>query len=440
MKMKPTRYIIPMSAMLFLAAILDVGIVTCQTIAPFKTRNDVATISKSQADSGNWVSLGFPARTIYTLFLDSLDRIHVCTDSGVYRSVDDGKSWNQFLPAQKRIYVFFVDPLGRYFAVTDTFIFRQVIRSTDGGASWETVYYNSIPISLALFAFAFLPPDNIFLAVGNAQSGVGGVLLSTDRPLYWSRVLWGGTFTSSATCLVQTRNDYVLASVNGYTNQFCQLFASGKVQVLGTFLASGAAEYNGLLYAGGLGIIYRSSNEGVAWTTSKTGLPNEAIHDILISPNGQVFALGLDRVYVSIDSGASWNAYMKGLPVSAMLTLRMDRQGYLIVATASGVFRTARSIFTSINIEVFPTEFALQQNYPNPFNPSTTIRYQLAKRTHVLLKVFNALGQELAMLVNAEQVVGNHQVDWTPALPSGIYFYRLQAGEFAETKKMILLR
>ncbi len=85
--------------------------------------------------------------------------------------------------------------------------------------------------------------------------------------------------------------------------------------------------------------------------------------------------------------------------------------------------------------------FALAQNYPNPFNPSTNIRYALAKTSHATLQVFDVLGKEVATLVNEEQAAGEYRVSFNAAnLPSGIYFYTLRAGSFAETKKFILMK
>jgi predicted GH43/DUF377 family glycosyl hydrolase len=88
-----------------------------------------------------------------------------------------------------------------------------------------------------------------------------------------------------------------------------------------------------------------------------------------------------------------------------------------------------------------PTGFALAQNYPNPFNPSTTISYALPHRSHVTLSVFNTLGQQVTTLVNGEMEAGNHNVTFdATGLASGVYLYRLQAGEYVETRKLILLR
>jgi len=88
-----------------------------------------------------------------------------------------------------------------------------------------------------------------------------------------------------------------------------------------------------------------------------------------------------------------------------------------------------------------PANFRLNQNYPNPFNPTTTIKYDLPKDSRVTLKVFDILGREVAMLVNEEQRAGFKFIVWNGAgYASGVYFYRLRAGDFTATRKLLLLR
>lgn len=88
-----------------------------------------------------------------------------------------------------------------------------------------------------------------------------------------------------------------------------------------------------------------------------------------------------------------------------------------------------------------PASFGLEQNYPNPFNPSTEIRYSLASPGQVSLKIFNMIGQEVAVLVNDVQQAGSHQIRWDAGgLPSGNYFYRLDAGGAVSTKRMTLVK
>jgi hypothetical protein len=88
-----------------------------------------------------------------------------------------------------------------------------------------------------------------------------------------------------------------------------------------------------------------------------------------------------------------------------------------------------------------PAAFALEQNYPNPFNPSTTIRYSLPERSYVTLTVFNALGQRVATLEEGEKEAGFQEVRFdASSLASGVYLYRLTAGEYVQARKLILLR
>jgi Spherulation-specific family 4/Secretion system C-terminal sorting domain len=89
--------------------------------------------------------------------------------------------------------------------------------------------------------------------------------------------------------------------------------------------------------------------------------------------------------------------------------------------------------------------FNLNQNYPNPFNPSTTISYQITDRSFISLKIYDFLGGEIETLINQEQLAGKYAIAFNSSamgieLPSGVYFYRLQAGDYVETKKMILLK
>jgi hypothetical protein len=88
-----------------------------------------------------------------------------------------------------------------------------------------------------------------------------------------------------------------------------------------------------------------------------------------------------------------------------------------------------------------PGAFRLEQNYPNPFNPSTNISFTVPVSGVTSLKVYDLLGREVAMLVNALLKPGSHRVTWDASrFPTGVYFYRLQSGELVETKKLLLLR
>jgi hypothetical protein len=88
-----------------------------------------------------------------------------------------------------------------------------------------------------------------------------------------------------------------------------------------------------------------------------------------------------------------------------------------------------------------PTGFQLSQNYPNPFNPTTTITFQLPQRNLVNVKIYDVLGREVASLLNETLDAGRYDVSWNASVnPSGVYYYRMQAGKFSDVKKLLLLK
>ena len=88
-----------------------------------------------------------------------------------------------------------------------------------------------------------------------------------------------------------------------------------------------------------------------------------------------------------------------------------------------------------------PNKFIVEQNYPNPFNPTTIIDYSIPQTSFVTLKIYDALGNEVASLINGQKSAGNYKIKFNGSkLSSGIYFYRLNAGNYSETKKMILMK
>ena len=115
---------------------------------------------------------------------------------------------------------------------------------------------------------------------------------------------------------------------------------------------------------------------------------------------------------------------------------------YLVGAIIDGVVYGDTNVVSVEKAEdETPRHFSLSQNYPNPFNPSTTIRFDLPKATFVTLKIYNLLGEELETLVQEYRLAGFHKIRWTAErLSNGHYFYRLQAGEFVDTKKFILIK
>jgi hypothetical protein len=135
---------------------------------------------------------------------------------------------------------------------------------------------------------------------------------------------------------------------------------------------------------------------------------------------------------------------------TAMFLRESDDTGVILLTNADGdqEYKTAVDrLFSEITVGIeeelvnIPKSFILSQNFPNPFNPVTTIRYQIPHRSKVLLKIYDVIGNEVADLINEEQEVGFYNIDFNAAkFSSGVYFYRLQAGSFVQTRKMILMK
>ena len=149
-------------------------------------------------------------------------------------------------------------------------------------------------------------------------------------------------------------------------------------------------------------------------------------------------------VFVSTNNGTSWTAVNSGLTKTSIKALAVSgtdlftgTQQYLVWRRPLSEMETS----AESQSELFPSKFRLKQNYPNPFNPNTTINFDIPRQIHVLLRIYDLLGQEVVTLVDENLTTGSHQAIFNAEnMPSGIYLYRLQAGEYKEERKLLLLR
>ena len=161
--------------------------------------------------------------------------------------------------------------------------------------------------------------------------------------------------------------------------------------------------------------------------------------NFLVAANSAGFpSFGLG-VYYTKNDGNSWSkAGLDSLTVTGMVSYG---DSTYVLTDDRGVYLVNTANTTSIEIrDQSPSTFVLMQNYPNPFNPTTTIRYGLTQRTRVTLTVYNTLGQQVGILANGDVEAGFHDVKFDgSALASGVYFYRIHAGSFIQTKRLVLL-
>ena len=146
--------------------------------------------------------------------------------------------------------------------------------------------------------------------------------------------------------------------------------------------------------------------------------------------------------FVVNQSGITSTSYsVNGLEENKKLYWRVRGATANYEGLFSQVFRFTTGSTSSVNENDNLYTYNLEQNYPNPFNPVTVIKYQLAKPGFATISIYNMLGVEITKLVNEEKSAGSYEVEYGAAhLPSGIYFYRLQAGSFVDTKKMVFMK
>lgn len=193
--------------------------------------------------------------------------------------------------------------------------------------------------------------------------------------------------------------------------------------------------------------VFRTTNYGANWVNITGNLLNVPANSLIIDYNkDSTLFVGTDAgVYYTTRLGASWAQLGTGLPNSPVFDLIYHQASFKLVAATHG-----RSMF-EVDISNLPSginnnttaanDFILKQNYPNPFNPETNIAYKLKQKAFVTLKVFDLSGKEVAVLVNGIKAPGSYNVKFSGEnLSSGLYFYKLESGEFSEVKKMMLIK
>ncbi len=194
--------------------------------------------------------------------------------------------------------------------------------------------------------------------------------------------------------------------------------------------------------------LFKSTNAGTSWSDFGIGLPDVPTSAVAIDPfNTNNIYVGNDLgVYISTNGGVSWTSFSDGLyDATLIMDLSISRKNKAIraVTHGSGVFE--RKLFdgtTSVNAErLIVKEFFLEQNFPNPFNPVTTIRYHLSADRFTTLKVYDAVGREVATLVNELKEAGAYTAQFDGGkLPSGIYFARLSCSGKSQMRKLVLMK
>ncbi len=361
-------------------------------------------VLKSTNTGQTWTTLSSPsASNINKMFFPATGNATTgwaASVSGLYKTTNGGANWTQQIASVVFNDVFFTD-LNTGFAVTSA----SVRKTTNGGTNYSTITFSSNSTIHGSVISQGNSSTYFLLGLENVND-TSYIFKSTDVGATWSQ-----TF--------RTPLDFFdIAFVNASTGIMC----------------------------GQDGNLKRTTNGGTNWTNINTGT-TEDLQALKYISTTKVFAAGSGgTILKSTDGGLTWVHQTSGT-TSALRGLDLftsDDFGIAggangtMVRTINGGSGTVGIIQENGNI---PDRFSLSQNYPNPFNPSTKLNFRIANTGSVQLKVYDILGNEIETVVNENMQPGSYSVIFNAGnLPSGTYFYRLNAGDFSETKKMVLIK
>ena len=374
--------------------------------------------------------------------------------TGVFVSSDSGATWS---PAglQGSI-VFTMAVAGKYLFAADRG--GRIFRTSDSGAVWDSVGSLGSGWLQSLNADSVGPGRAfIFYAAG------GPIYMSTDTGTTWTELeasLPGAG--GGVTCLASDGPDIFAGTWDGpgpiISSNFSSVFRSTDHGAQWTSVATIftpdciAAKGDLVLVGSSHGGVAVSADSGTTWSAAGQNLDFFSIRFI----GNNILAGTSSGLYRSIDNGATWmpvDSADDSLPTGMLAVTSHDIFAVsgtphtdlprLFMGPASEIVRAPISEVTPV-IEPprnVPLGYALLQNYPNPFNPTTNIEYRISDVGFVTLKVYDVLGQRVATLVDKVEQPGSYEVQFNGSnLASGVYFYRLDAGGYSKTLRMLLLK
>lgn len=389
----------------------------------------------------NWElsSNGITNTKIKNMMIDNDDNIYVgAYYAGINKSTDGGHSFNRI---NNGLFNRIIHSMA-YNSNNDLFLGTSgdgVFRSTNGGNTWTQTNQGLLNPNIRSLLILkngtiFCGTDNrVFRSLNNGSSWIPSGLLNCNV-LYLSADSIGN----------------IWAGIYNYSDPFNPKFFLSKSSDIGiswhevqefSGINGLYVDLNGNLYVLSYFVMNISNNQGQTWTQAV--FPN-LVTSVTSNSNNTLFVGTNNGVYSSDDLGNSWTELRTGFPsgVIGVECIEVDSKGYLYAGIWNKTLYKSKKTTTDVRAdEQIELYYHISQNYPNPFNPSTKISWQSPIGSHQVLKVFDVLGREVATLVDEYRNAGYHEVEFNAAgLSSGVYFYRIQAGDYVETKKMVLLR
>jgi photosystem II stability/assembly factor-like uncharacterized protein len=414
-------------------------------------------VYKSTNDGTNWIDLNHDLSTLQYQSADydptTLLKLYGgCQDNDKETTTDGGSNWNQRTTGDGGYTV--VDPVNPNY-VYGQYVGGSLERSANYGVSFTEIRPSGSSGGLFYNPYEMAPGDHNTIVFGRADIWKTTNAQTATQSSGWTQIatttIVGGNVSAIAISAsdinkiyVGTSNGRILVTTDNGTT-WTSTTGFPYVSDLAVDIANDAVCYAS--FGGTSSVhVYKTTNSGANWVNITNGLPNIAANSIsLRTTSPRMIFVGTDvGVFQSINEGSNWISFNTGLPSVQIYDMKYkDNVGILLVAThgrGCWTFNVNQALGIA-KTNTIPKEYALMQNYPNPFNPSTSVSYQLPASGLVTIKIYDVLGNEVFELVNQHQNAGMYKVEWDASnQPSGVYFYKMETGNFAETKKMILLK
>jgi len=388
------------------------------------------------------------AGNINFLAVDSSDFIFAATDSGIFRSTDNGNSWLLKGLHSNKVNSIVFDSIDNIIVGSSDGLFL----STNSGESWLPFGLTSLNVrSVSLNSF-----DHVFAGVYESDSSISGVYRSIDGGISYTRLVEGMDIMQIEAIGIDDNNEVYASTWGAIVSRIYHFINNGEFWNHINLPGGGIYNIvwihpNGYIFYGNLGI-WRSTDVGQTWDDFAMPVYPNVFE---LSSDGIIFC-GTDyegyfqygSLFMSTDNGEDWIALnMAGTPPNSdgrsIRSLTLNSKDTVFIGTFGGDIYRSIKLVTDIGEDKFKItkSFALEQNFPNPFNPSTQIKYSLAEKSNVTLKIYDVLGNEVAILVNSNQEAGSYNINFDASnLASGLYIYTLNTGNFTSSKKMMLLK
>ncbi len=407
--------------------------------------------------------------------LDAIDRNNaVVSSGGIYITSNAGLNWRKIFNSSVIDVVMKSDSL--IYAISE----RAVIRTTNGGAKWDTLYQQPSNMGMLDYIKVF---GNTIIVMGDCDMddfySPAQIYKSTDGGTTWLQVnksgLIGGRtwnvwrpvdFGSDSTAIIgyhylmtpgsnQLAHTFARTSDGGDTWQFNTipgLQNSPYIYVSKMYDALYGAAYG--WDHDGHACMFITNDGGANWETNVINTSNIYGNAICFVPNDpdKIFLSRSDALYYSNDRGKKWtmqNFTPNTTPARIEDIIFVDQDCGWMVTSMGEIYWTdnkGNAVVRNDKQTALPSGYYLEQNYPNPFNPSTKITFSLPKVSRVLLRIYDLLGREIKTLADKELSAGYHSFTWNAddnygkKVATGIYIYTLSTENFMQTRKMILIK